>query len=169
MVDSNADMDDPFAEAERLDAQAQRALDEADRARLPEDIRAMEARHVTLAMAVQRLHEEVRYLQAVARRWRVSRRRFIRWRRRSNGCRPSVRLALVYVPIIFCLLLMLTFVMIKAWPVVPIVEITFSVGEVIGALLAGIGVLLAGGAYAYKSLNPPDRPRPGKGPGARKR
>jgi hypothetical protein len=58
----------------------------------------------------------------------------------------------LYVAIFGLISAVVGYIVYLGWAEKPTVNIEFNVGEIIGGILAGAGVLLAGGAYAAKTL-----------------
>jgi hypothetical protein len=58
----------------------------------------------------------------------------------------------LYGAIFLLISAVVAYVVYRGWAQKPTVNIEFNVGEIIGGILAGAGVLLAGGAYAVKTL-----------------
>jgi hypothetical protein len=88
-----------------------------------------------------------------ARKWRLL--------KKVSGIRQSIKSPIgkkkltvnwLYGAIFLLISAVVAYVVYRGWAQKPTVNIEFNVGEIIGGILAGAGVLLAGGAYAVKTL-----------------
>jgi hypothetical protein len=74
---------------------------------------------------------------------------------KNNKSKPTKYI--VYFLILLALAIGLTVAAIQFSRVTPVVNIEYNVGEIIGAILAGLGIAAAGTAYASKTLNELDK------------
>ena len=91
--------------------------------------------------------------RAWARKWQLLKKLFsVRRRIKSTIGKKKSAVNWLYVAIFGLISVIVGYIVYLGWAEKPTVNIEFNVGEIIGGILAGAGVLLAGGAYAVKTL-----------------
>ena len=120
-----------------------------------EQVRVLAALRASETKAIARIHgENEKVERQSAKKWqRLKRFSKIRKRLRSKSGVPSLsRIDWLYFALFILIVIFIGFLVWLGSAEKPKVSIEFKVGEIIAGILAGTGVLLAGGAYAVKTM-----------------